>query len=643
MRRVVRGLRPHAKRIAAAASVLGLFWAMRTAGSVSSAERTDLAGRFHFARSTLPEVPGPPQRLVRTVHPSLSRINTYMSVIGASVAINDLDGDGLSNDLCYVESRTDQVIVAPAPGTETRYRPFALEQSPFFDRDRMAPSGCVPADLNEDGHMDLLVTYQGRTPVIYLWRGPATYVGQPLVEPDQIWVSMAADVADLDGDGHLDVIVANYFKDGSDIFNANGSGAIEMQSSFSRAQNGGGERFYRWRGATQGDRPTVAFTEEPEALPADIRHGWAIAIGAQDFDGDLLPELYLAHDFGPDRLLHNQSVPGHIQFALLLGETGGGRPESKVLGRDSFKGMGVDFGDYTGDGLMDIAVSNITEPFAFQESQLLFVNTGDIANMKNGIAPFVDRSGELEASQSGWAWDARLADFDNDGRPEFLQATGFVKGKTNRWAEMQELAISNDVLVRYVRAAWPSLPDADVSGTNRNVFYAWSNGRFVDVAAEVGFGESSVSRGIAVADVDGDGNLDMAVANMWGPSSFYLNRCRGCGRALDLRLLLPVAGDARQPTAVLPGRPRILGRPAVGAEVTVKRSDGAVLVAQVDGGNGFAGRRSPELHFGLGKTSGDAHVTVRWRDAQGVPQQQALVVPAGRHSVVLRSAERRTP
>ena len=100
------------------------------------------------------------------------------------------------------------------------------------------------------------------------------------------------------------------------------------------------------------------------------------------------------------------------------------RPKSYVLGRDSFKSMGVDFADLNDDGSPDIYVSNITEPKGLQESQMLFVSTGDITTMQKGIAPNVNRSEALGLSDSGWAWDAKLDDFDNDGIPEALQATG---------------------------------------------------------------------------------------------------------------------------------------------------------------------------------------------------------------------------
>jgi hypothetical protein len=101
-----------------------------------------------------------------------------------------------------------------------------------------------------------------------------------------------------------------------------------------------------------GDAPQGApqFEEAQGALDQQSAQGWALAIGAADLDGDLLPEIYFANDFGPDRLLHNRSTPGHPRFELLTGQRSLTTTKSKVLGRDSYKGMGVDFGDLNGDG-----------------------------------------------------------------------------------------------------------------------------------------------------------------------------------------------------------------------------------------------------------------------------------------------------
>ncbi len=239
--------------------------------------------------------------------------------------------------------------------------------------------------------------------------------------------------------------------------------------------------------------------------------------------------------------------------------------------------------------------------------------------MERGIAPYVDRSEPLGLSRSGWAWDAKLADFNNDGVFEALQAVGFVKGRTDRWPELQELAMGNDELLAEP-TSWPRFqPDDDLSGHLHNPFFVRSSsGRYYDVAAELGIDESHVSRGIAIADVDGDGLLDYAVANQWEPSLFFHNRSPRPGQFLGLRLRLSP------------------DRPAIGAAATVFLPDGRRMSAQVDGGNGHSGKRSQDIHFGLGNVPPQTplRVVVRWRDASGVHERTEQLAP-GWHTVRL--------
>ena len=266
-------IRQHAKILAAILIVIALFLALKFSQSISQKEISEAAARFRFSRSSLPDVAGPPVRNQRQLHPSLQRISSFLSTLGAAVAVNDMDGDGLANDVCYIDTRTDQVLIMPVPGTGKRYSPFALKQEqPLFDRNRMAPLGVLLSDINEDGHVDLIIYYAGRTPLIFLWRpgkqsdGPplsaANYTvrdifrnpssetdGQHVSGENDIWVTGSATTADLDGDGHLDLVFANYFKDGSDIYNPKGVGTVSMPQSFSHANNGGGERIYRWTGS----------------------------------------------------------------------------------------------------------------------------------------------------------------------------------------------------------------------------------------------------------------------------------------------------------------------------------------------------------------------------------------------------------
>ena len=158
-----------ARTLAALLLIIGLFVAVRVSLKVSEKEARAAATRFAFSRSTLPQLPGPPIRTQRFVHPSLKRVSAFVSTVGAAVALNDVDGDGVYNDACYIDTQTDQVIITPVPGTGNRYAPFALVQKPFFNRDRMAPLGVLLSDLNEDGHVDVIVYYAGRTPLLFLW------------------------------------------------------------------------------------------------------------------------------------------------------------------------------------------------------------------------------------------------------------------------------------------------------------------------------------------------------------------------------------------------------------------------------------------------------------------------------------------
>lgn len=624
-----------------AAVLIVAVWALARQPAYSSGEQAKLAAPFAFHTLPVSSAGTRPERSVRPVQPQLRRISAWISSVGAAVALADVDADGLPNDICLVDPRTDSVTIAPASGSGSRYAPLLLEPAALhYDRRTMAPTGCLPGDFDEDGRTDLLVYYWGRTPVLFMRRagsrldGSGAFVERELAGGRDRWFTDSMTSADVDADGHPDLVVGNYFPDGARVLDATAKSdpQMQMQNSMSRAYNAGINRIYLWSGATSG---TPRYREARGALSPRIARGWTLASGAADLNDDAKPELFFANDFGPDRLLVNESTPGKVRLVEVQGRRGFTTAASKVLGHDSFKGMGVDFGDLDADGRRDIVVSNIAAPWALQENNFAFLDTGDTL-AAGRPAPFSDESERLGLARSGWSWDVKLGDFDNDGHNEVVQATGFVRGEVNRWPELHELATGNDTLLRFPQA-WPRFgPGDDLSGRQPNAFYVRGpEGRFVDLGSRVGAADKRVARGIAMADVDGDGRLDFAMANQWAPSQLYMNRAPRPGSFLGLDLRL----DGR----LAPGTTRRLAyparglnaRPAIGAQARLI-GEGKRAVGEVDGGNGHASVRAPQIMFGLGsRPARPVTAQVSWRAAGGELRRARLALSPGWHTVLL--------
>jgi hypothetical protein len=632
----------------AVVGVLG--WLSRLPG-VPAGEAATLATHFRFTWQKLPPIPIP-EGVVYPVNKTAAHMQFYFYQVGESAALGDLDGDGLPNDLCQTDVRAKTAMVRPVPGTGDRYSPFALDFGNLYDRVTEYPSVCRIADMNEDGLADIFVAFYGRPPLLLIRRAAsdlqphaalsmASFAVAELVPGlSQRWWTATATFGDFDGDGHPDIVIGNYYPDGAEL--TSGDTPFEMNADFSRARNGGKKRIFLYVRSDSGAAPSVVYRDAGDVIPNNGAYAWTLALGAADLDRDGLSDLYIANDFGPDQLLWNRSQPGTVKFQELKGEKGFFRPTSMVIGQDSFKGMGIDFGDVNNDGIFDMTVSNIGSPFALQEAHFLWTSTGKMDGIAKGIAPWVDRADEVGVAHSAWAWDTKFEDFDNDGVLELVQATGLVKGTENRWPDFSQVGGANDSLVKY-QSSWPRfLEGSEVDGSYPNPFWVLAgNGRYAELSTDLFPGLTPATRGIAIADVDGDGYPEMVYANFWEESDYIKNQSTG-NRFLGLHLLLPVAANAagaKQPptTTVHDGHPAWReGTPAIGAFVEAQIPNGPRQIRQVDGGNGHSGQRSPEILFGLGRTTA-AQVLVRitWRNSHGTLQHDALSLTPGYHTIVL--------
>ncbi len=628
----------------------GLFFAVQFP-RVSAAQGDRIASQYKFTEMPIAMPPGyHPTQTTRSVNPAYQHLQAWISSVGASISLADVTGRGRDDGMCIVDPRTNDVVVTYAPTAPPvdQFTPFALNAAPLAMNSTMAPMGCVPGDFNGDGRTDFLVFYWGRSPIAFLARSTTTSPSAAAYRPVELlpgvsangqyngpdWNTNAVAVASFDGTGHPDLFIGNYFPD-SAVLDPGGINNVQMTASLSDAQNGGGDYIYRWTGATAGPDPSVTYQEVPDAIPYADSTGWTLAAATADLVGNGLPELYVANDFGPDHLLYNESTPGRIKFAAAAGSRNATTPKSFVLGRDSFKGMGADFGDLGGNGKFDLMVSNITTSWGLQESNFAFMNKASSGaqmqqDLARGYAPFSQDAEQMGLAWTGWAWDVKMGDFLNSGQLDVVQTDGFVQGKIDRWAWLQELAMNNDDLLTNP-ADWPRVePGDDIAGHQCLAFYAKEPGAgYVNVSDQLGLCEPTPTRGIAIADTRADGRLDFAVARQWGPPAFYANQSPGPGHYLGLELYRPAAGgDA--PGQGLEG----VGTPAYGTTAAVS-TPGHTQVSQLDGGSGSGGKRSFEIYFGLSSYDGPVTVQLHWRDSAGHLVSQELRLSPGTHDLLL--------
>jgi hypothetical protein len=650
----VRKMIPGLVTIIVAASV---FLVVRT--SVAVAGGDEAAAQYKFQQMSIAMPPGynsQHMNTVRKVNPAYEKIRSWVSSVGASIAINDLTGHGVADGMCIVDTRTNDVVVTytPTAAPADRFTPFVLDTAPLPMDDTMAPTGCTPGDFNGDGRTDLLVTYWGRTPLLFMAKSGATaltssaYLPREVIPAQSIdgkyhgprWNTDAAYVADMDGSGHPSIMIGNYFPD-SDVLDPHGQNNVRMNDSLSHSKNAGGDHVLRWFSSTTGDKPDANFVEDKDAIPFDASTGWTLAISGADLTGSGLPDVYIANDFGHAHLLYNRSTPGRIRFTEATGVRTPMTPKSFVLGKGSFKGMGVDFADINNNGSFDMMVGNITVPWGLEESNFVWINKAkneaDMrAKLSKGEAPFTQEAQQMGLAWTGWCWDTKMADFLNNGDQSVIQADGFVKGKTNRWPWLQELAMTNDDLLANP-AMWPHVgPGDDIAGHQSLAFYAkTSSGKYANVSKQLGLAVPTPTRGIATADTTGTGTLDFAVARQWGPPAFYANKAPHLGNVLDLHLYRPAVGGMGASAAdASAGGLAGTGAPAYGATVSITTLEGK-QISQLDGGGGHGGFRSFDVHFGLGSYAGPVTAHLTWRDANGGLHQQTKSLTPGSHSLML--------
>jgi hypothetical protein len=505
----------------------------------------------------------------------------YMiEILGAGAALFDYDGDGdLDAYLVQGEILGPGKTVADAlrppdgPLTDRLYRndssagPDGRRRLAFTDvSDESGVAalgggygmGVAAGDYDNDGDVDLYVTNFGPNRLLEN-RGDGTFADATAragVE-DSRW-SVPAAFADYDGDGWLDLFVGNYV-----AFDFAG---LPICRDLAGAQDYCGpkvfpvepDRLFRNRG-------DGTFEDVTAAVGMTGGFGPALGVVAADFDGDERLDFYVANDARPNNLWLQQADGTFRDEALFAGAAvdESGRSQGS---------MGVDAGDYDGDGDLDLFMTHLT-----QETNTLYRNDG------GGL--FEDWSAEsglggpsLAMTAFGVAW----FDYDNDGWLDVLVANGAV-------TKILELVRRGDRFpLHQPNQLFRNLGPAD--GGAETV-------RFAEVTADAGpvFELSEVSRAAAFGDVDDDGDADVLLTNNDGPARLLVNQVGAARPWLGVRLL--TAGGRRD---------------AHGARAAVVRGGETALWRRVRAEGSYAAANDPRIVFGLGDGPEVEAVRVVW-------------------------------
>ena len=479
--------------------------------------------------------------------------------LGSGAAFLDYDGDG-SPDLLLVNSDwwPGQEGSGERP-TQRLYR--NLGDGRFADRTAAAGldlsfygMGAAVADYDGDGDPDIYLTAVGPNRLLRNDGGTFTDVtaitgvsGDPPGGPPA-WSTGAAWV-DVDLDGWLDLYVCNYVRwtPETDLFTTMDG----MTKSYATPQHYEGESCRLYRNAGSGGR----FADVTEAAGVLNPDGKSLGVAVTDFNNDGWPDLVVANDTQRNFLYRNEGDGTFVDIAVRAGvafdEAGRARA-----------GMGIDVADLDGQGRWSIVIGNFAhEPLA------LFTRIGDDL--------FQDRAGAARLSRPTLVpltFGVAFADFDLDGNLDIVAANGHIEPGINGVRREQTFA------------------------QRPQLFLGDGSGGFIDASDLVGidFQEPVVGRGVATADIDGDGDLDLLLTANGGVPRLFRNDLAG---ATGFGVRLVGAGPNRD---------------ALGALVTVYAAGRTQRRFVATGSSYLSQSMLSPLLFGLGDASVADSIVVRW-------------------------------
>jgi hypothetical protein len=541
---------------------------------------------------------------------------------GGGVALGDVNGDGLVD-----------VFLAKTEGCSALYRNLGnwkfeeISKSAGVEACDRNSSAATFADTDGDGDLDLILLATRGPNAVFLNDGTGKFTEhRDLGLEDEGHGRTAITLADVDGSGRLAMYIANYkpfFVDDTvppqlRSFNqmvreiapkkyAIAPGYESYYKLVDRPDVGGlrmtqraePDEFYLSDGTGKFRRVTIRdgrFRDVSGKAESEPRESFSLGARFADLNGDGAPDLYVANDFEDvDELWFNDGK-GFFRLADWTAQR-----------QMSNSTMGIDVADVNGDGRPDLfAVDMLAndshrlrtqvpthtafpkKPGAMelvlqQQRNTLFVNQGD--------GTFTEMAQYAGVSASGWSWGTVFLDVDLDGWQDILVANGHLWDVMD--ADIQE-GLNNRLQTfpwQEFRWKFPKLPLPDVAFRNRGDL------TFEDASATWGIGkEADVSHGLALADLDGDGDLDVVVNRLDAPALVLKNN----GSAKRVAVRLSATGPNTR---------------AIGATIRLRNGATPLQVQEVKAGGLYMSHSDYLASFAMG-TADSASLEVTWRDGR---------------------------
>jgi hypothetical protein len=478
--------------------------------------------------------------------------------MGGGVLVLDYDRDGWP-DIYFTNAPTVAMALKNQPargalyhnnhdGTFTDVTDKAGVATPCF-----AMGGAV-GDYNNDGWPDMVITCLGHT-ILYRNNGDGTFTDvSKQAGIDDPRYATGASFGDYDNDGFVDLMVTRYVDFQLSDMPAFGSSptckyrGLDVQCG-PRGLRGAGDSLYHNNG-------NGTFTEVSKQAGVDDARGYyGLGVLWADFDNKGRPDIYVADDSTPKYLYRND---GNGKFTDIGLESG-----TAVSADGSEQGsMGIALGDYNHTGLQSLYVTNFAD-----EYNVLYLNQGGY--------DFRDVSydaGVAVASLPWVKWGTAFVDLDNDGWLDLISVNGQVYPQVDQ------------------------LPSGARYRQPKNLFMNERNGNFCDAAAQAGVALQipKASRGLAIADFDNDGNVDVVVNDLDGEPMLLHNQ----GLSGKHWVSLELAGTKSN-------------RLAIGARLKLV-AGGMTQTAEIFSGGSYLSNHDFRVHFGLNDAAKIDSLEIKW-------------------------------